>query len=1191
MIDYTDKDFRSAIVKAVNDGKLIIFVGAGISRLCGLPSWDDASNHLLEYCVSKCQDFTYANKEKIIANVKDAKEKITVGYYLLHKEDGTDKLYQDWLKSEFSLVPSSKEKKLSEKQAKMRSLIRGLSSIVFSTNVDLLLDEDIPEENRFFKKEQLQNIHIKENLDQQIWHLHGSLDRPRDIVFTTREYLERYGDHKFRDNLYNLLNRGEYTILFIGYGLSELQLLDFLVNARGDGTRMFLLQPYFIDDALLYEAEAPYYKDYGISLIKYPKDHGYEELFQVLADLKREINDSSSKTNEIYSNLKKVFREEPTAPYKSYIKRNLCCLSDEFKSNLIFSLRKSNYSSQWLVFLCCQNEYRYLFDTCNDLPNSSSNDKEPFNIKNLRFLLNEFITKRFDGLFAIAEEKSKELSKRFGKESTLFSNKQLVWTLFKCILSDSNLLKAKESIGFLEKSSRQKEDDLNWITYVDIDNNKTILMADIQSKKKIVKMIVKERMKSDKYNDYNFERFFHSCGIKLAEEIPDYVFDVCFKELKKEVNDSKCSHYNLMGDCFEKYAKNRDNYLSNEDDIIRWLLVSIPYITEEKLFDAFNSGIKSKHLFEKRLSLYLSNIRFNLLHDSFFSHLESLSSINYYAELYSLISRNVKSFSEKELNHLYNFISSCTFDSNHPLKDIACKADLCNLLAERNPKFVQFRLAILSKLSKEDTQALSSYAEPLERSKQVRIGPVQIIGPDDKLLDNILNDSKENFIHICSNLKETQKDYDALELTITSSFQAIYEKLGLSSLDFETILSLPVFFQNSFIDSFVKDPTITIKRKLDLFHFFARDNSKQNLINEAFAVLNSLYFYLREYNIPAKEKEELVNTLLGFKPLYDSNNWFFNKRNRTQSMLSTKPFLPMSMLLQFIDINQWDIVKSLFEDKLSKENTNTIAKAISIFNLNKLLVLDSKWVEDNLAIIFDNIVQNRNLSFDLFSCSASLFPSFVLSLAKNNILVPLLDSEEFSQNSIFYLAHLLVGIIQKNLSSDLKSFIFQAKYLPESFYYLIKETNDNFLQKHIHEIISLLGASVPHIKKECSYLVLLLLQTCSLFKNLKDILISYASALSANGFSADYVKEIVNEFEKDTFSNQEKIKISLFISINIKQCYLYYDDIIRLFDTIDWSNSKEQFDQLLIKYRKIEPDLASELLEAFKKKYQVNRNQ
>lgn len=39
MIDYKDAAFRKSIVKAVNDDKLIIFVGAGISRLCGLPSW------------------------------------------------------------------------------------------------------------------------------------------------------------------------------------------------------------------------------------------------------------------------------------------------------------------------------------------------------------------------------------------------------------------------------------------------------------------------------------------------------------------------------------------------------------------------------------------------------------------------------------------------------------------------------------------------------------------------------------------------------------------------------------------------------------------------------------------------------------------------------------------------------------------------------------------------------------------------------------------------------------------------------------------------------------------------------------------------------------------------------------------------------------------------------------------------
>ena len=419
MIDYKDKEFRESIVKAINNDKLIIFVGAGISRLCGLPSWDEAANHLLAYCVSHCRNFTYANKERIIANVKDAKEKITIGYYLLKKEDDSDALYQTWLKNEFSLDASSKDKNFSRKQVRMRSLIRGLSSIVFSTNVDLLLDKDIPYENRFFTKEQLQNICIKEKTDQQIWHLHGSLDRSRDIVFTTRQYLERYADPRFRDNLYNLLKRGEYTILFIGYGLSELQLLDFLVNAKGDGTRMFLLQPYFSDDGPLYEAEAPYYMDYGITLIKYPKDHGYNELFQVLADLKKEVNDSSSKTTEIYSNLEKVLREKPTESAECYIKRNFDCLTDDLKSNLMFSLRgKNDYSSQWLFFLYKQEEYSYLFDAFNDLPNSSSDDKEPFNIKNLRLLLNEFAEKKSEDLFSISKEKANNSSNDLKKKMT-----------------------------------------------------------------------------------------------------------------------------------------------------------------------------------------------------------------------------------------------------------------------------------------------------------------------------------------------------------------------------------------------------------------------------------------------------------------------------------------------------------------------------------------------------------------------------------------------------------------------------------------------------------------------------------------------------------------------------------------------------------------------------------------------------
>lgn len=86
MRNYNDPIFQENIKNAVNEGKLIVFIGAGISRLCGLPSWDEAANDLLDYCEKqpKCKFQNY-DKQRILANIKDAREKITIGYYLLKK--------------------------------------------------------------------------------------------------------------------------------------------------------------------------------------------------------------------------------------------------------------------------------------------------------------------------------------------------------------------------------------------------------------------------------------------------------------------------------------------------------------------------------------------------------------------------------------------------------------------------------------------------------------------------------------------------------------------------------------------------------------------------------------------------------------------------------------------------------------------------------------------------------------------------------------------------------------------------------------------------------------------------------------------------------------------------------------------------------------------------------------------------
>ena len=90
-MDYKDTDFTRSIIQAINNNKLVLFIGAGFSKLCGLPLWTELAAKLMDSCVEEGL-IDYSERHQIIQG-KDSKSLITIAYHLFEREDKLDKFF------------------------------------------------------------------------------------------------------------------------------------------------------------------------------------------------------------------------------------------------------------------------------------------------------------------------------------------------------------------------------------------------------------------------------------------------------------------------------------------------------------------------------------------------------------------------------------------------------------------------------------------------------------------------------------------------------------------------------------------------------------------------------------------------------------------------------------------------------------------------------------------------------------------------------------------------------------------------------------------------------------------------------------------------------------------------------------------------------------------------------------------
>jgi hypothetical protein len=297
--------------EAAQRGILIPFIGAGVSRLAGCPSWAGFADAALSWLIDDGK-FTYSQFYQI--QHLHPRVKLSLARALASQKGAS---------IDFRALLHPRARADDEKGCRLYRSLFALGKTFVTTNYDEWLDEKIPETSPsatpptqpvviasadpirvVYKVEDLLPSLLSE--PNTVIHLHGSLRYPAGMILSTHDYVQHYANDRLSSDQ-NKENRvltfldflfKNKTVVFIGYGLDELEILEYVIlkagrpaGAPGRQPRHYILQGFFShEEALLQSLKSYYLTECDIQLIPFRRDErDWDQLLDVLEDFASRI--------------------------------------------------------------------------------------------------------------------------------------------------------------------------------------------------------------------------------------------------------------------------------------------------------------------------------------------------------------------------------------------------------------------------------------------------------------------------------------------------------------------------------------------------------------------------------------------------------------------------------------------------------------------------------------------------------------------------------------------------------------------------------------------------------------------------------------------------------------------------------------------------------------------------------------
>ncbi|HQM80514.1 MAG TPA: SIR2 family protein [Syntrophorhabdaceae bacterium] len=278
-------ELRKKIRDAIANERLIVFIGAGASSIIGCLRWRQLAEHLIELSYKK-EKINFWEKERLKNN--DPRKIISIMENELSKED-----YEKAIEDSLKIDPGRKIKyPIYDHLIKLRG-------IYITTNIDTCFDPFFEPSRIFINPEQFKRDNLKQN---NLFKLHGTITDHKTVIFTIQDYIRHYNRKEVKEFLQYVFN-GDFSVLFVGYSLEELEILDYVL-LKGDFEKTkskdvveekhFLLLPFYKSEEGLFRFEQSYFKSLGVFTISYAIDEkGYEQLYYVIEKWEKDVNVST----------------------------------------------------------------------------------------------------------------------------------------------------------------------------------------------------------------------------------------------------------------------------------------------------------------------------------------------------------------------------------------------------------------------------------------------------------------------------------------------------------------------------------------------------------------------------------------------------------------------------------------------------------------------------------------------------------------------------------------------------------------------------------------------------------------------------------------------------------------------------------------------------------------------------------